>query len=273
MKKSGIMQAAGLLLIATLAWGGMFPVAKSVLPQIDPFHLTLLRYGPTSLMLLALLALREGRTALRPDGQGWALVRLGTLGFAGFGLFAFVGLRHTRPEHAAIVMALLPLAAVLMNWARRGLRPARATLYCIGLALAGVLLVVTKGQLGMDFIRDGGWGDLLIIAGAFSWVLYTMGAAQFPDWSALRYTALTCIAGVPAIVGATLVATWLGLSQLPEPAALREAVPALAYLIVLCSVVAVLAWNSGNRRIGAENGVLFINFVPVTAFGIGLAQG
>ncbi|MBV1788051.1 hypothetical protein KQ940_08285 [Marinobacterium sp. D7] len=45
------------------------------------------------------------------------------------------------------------------------------------------------------------------------------------------------------------------------------------YLIIAGGVVAVLSWNSGIRKIGPVNGVLFINFVPITAFSIGLAQG
>jgi len=38
-------------------------------------------------------------------------------------------------------------------------------------------------------------------------------------------------------------------------------------------VLAVLAWNAGVAALGAPNGVLFINLVPITAFAIGIAQG
>jgi len=44
-------------------------------------------------------------------------------------------------------------------------------------------------------------------------------------------------------------------------------------VIGISSVLAVLAWNAGMREVGAANGMLFINFVPVTAFAIGIAQG
>ncbi len=39
------------------------------------------------------------------------------------------------------------------------------------------------------------------------------------------------------------------------------------------AVVAVLAWNEGVRRLGAPNGSLFINLVPVVTFAIAIAQG
>jgi drug/metabolite transporter (DMT)-like permease len=46
-----------------------------------------------------------------------------------------------------------------------------------------------------------------------------------------------------------------------------------AYLIVLGALVAVLSWNSGVRMLGAVNGVLFFNFVPITTFTVGVLNG
>ena len=47
----------------------------------------------------------------------------------------------------------------------------------------------------------------------------------------------------------------------------------LVYLIVIASVLGVLSWNAGNKLVGVTNGMLFINFVPVTVFAIRIAQG
>ena len=41
----------------------------------------------------------------------------------------------------------------------------------------------------------------------------------------------------------------------------------------IASVLGVLSWNAGNKLLGVVNGVLFINFVPVTVFAIRIAQG
>ena len=38
-------------------------------------------------------------------------------------------------------------------------------------------------------------------------------------------------------------------------------------------MLGVLSWNAGNKLLGVVNGVLFINFVPVTVFAIRIAQG
>jgi drug/metabolite transporter (DMT)-like permease len=47
----------------------------------------------------------------------------------------------------------------------------------------------------------------------------------------------------------------------------------IAYLVGPAAVFAVFSWNVGIKYLGAVNGVLFINLVPITAFAIGLAQG
>jgi drug/metabolite transporter (DMT)-like permease len=49
--------------------------------------------------------------------------------------------------------------------------------------------------------------------------------------------------------------------------------PALAYITVFAAFLAVLCWNTGIRGIGAQNGMLFINVVPLTALVVGLLRG
>lgn len=273
MSRASLFQAMGLLLLAAVSWGGMFQVAKPLLPQIDAFHMTAIRYGGAAFLFAGLLAWREGRNAFQFEGRGVLLWLYGSLGFAGFNLLAFTGLAHSRPEHAAVIMALMPLMTALVNWGLRGMRPASHTLFAIALALTGVALVVTNGHLSALAAAGQVGGDLLLLLGALCWVFYTLGAARFAHWSPLRYTTLTCLLGVLSIFAATVAMTRLGHIHLPTVTALQDGLWALAYMVVIGAVVAVLSWNAGIRKLGALNGVLFINFVPVSAFAIGVALG
>jgi drug/metabolite transporter (DMT)-like permease len=267
------LRGAGLLLLAATAWGGLFPVAMVTLPVLDPFHMTAIRYGITAIIFVGLLAFVEGPRALSLEGRGPRVALLGTAGFAGLGLLVFVGLQHSRPEHGAIIMATQPLVAAVVAWLLRGVRPARATLAFLGVALLGVLLVVTKGRFTGLFDGGTGVGDLMMFLGAVSWVVYSMGAADFPSWSPLRYTALTCALSVPAIFGLTMIATATGDAATPSMSDLESVSWQLAYIIGIASVLGVLSWNAGNKLVGVTNGILFINFVPVTVFAIRIAQG
>jgi drug/metabolite transporter (DMT)-like permease len=258
-----------LSLTAAVSWGAMFPIADHVLPRVDPFAMTAIRYGLGSLAFLAILAAVEGSGALRFDGRFLQIFTLGSIGFAGFNLLSFVGLQHTTPQGAAIIVATMPLITALVLWARGGQRPARATTIAIGVALVGAGLVVTKGDLATGW----GIGDVLVLLGVVSWVVYTTGAARFPDLSPLRYTALTASAGTLTIFAATAVAALIGQQAIPSGADIRAEWLGLAFVVVFGAIVAVLAWNAGVRRLGAANATLFINLVPITALAIRIAGG
>src|SRR5215467_11379169 len=273
MKATNLLRGAGLLLVAATAWGGLFPVSMVTLPVLDPFHITAIRYGITAIVFIGLLALAEGTRALNLEGRGLRAASLGTVGFAGFSLTVFIGLQYSRPEHGAIIMATQPLIAAVVAWWLRGVRPERATLAFLGVALLGVLLVVTKGHFTGLFAGGTGLGDVLMFIGAVCWVVYTLGAADFPSWSPLRYTALTCVLSLPAIFGLTALATATGYVSTPSAGDIESVGWQLAYIIGIASVLGVLSWNAGNKLIGVTNGVLFINFVPVTVFAIRIAQG
>lgn len=273
MLKNSRLLAAGLLLAATLSWGGMFPVAKNALTTIDPYYMTLVRYGLAALLFPVLLALGEGRRAFSAEGRAPTLFFLGALGFAGFNLLAFAALVHTRPEHGAVIMGTMPMITVLVSWLLKGERPRLFTLAMVFLAFAGVFLVTTGGHPAEAFAGGAAKWDLLFLAGAFCWVSYTMGAQLFPAWSPLRYTTITCAFGATAIGAVTLVLTLRHNISVPSFDALVNLRWTIAYLVIPGALVAVLSWNTGIRILGAVNGVLFINFVPITAFVIGLALG
>jgi drug/metabolite transporter (DMT)-like permease len=253
-------------------WGGMFVVGKSALGRIDAFHLTTIRYFVAGAVLLVLLAVVEGRDAFSLDGRGLRLWLFGSLGFAGFNLLAFTGLRHARPESASLIVAFAPIVTALVLWARTGVRPRPFVLVTFPLALFGVALVISRGDLA-SIGGSVGWGDALVLVGVVSFVLYTIGAGEFRDFSPLRYTALTAGLGWFTIAGATAVVTVAGLEPLPSAEGVWAVTPQIAYITFLGAVVAVLFWNAAVGAIGPQNTALFGNLLPMTTFVIEIARG
>jgi drug/metabolite transporter (DMT)-like permease len=266
--------AAGavLLLTATTAWGGMFPIADRALHHVDPFWLTAIRYSGATLIFVALLVLAEGRAALSYAGRFGRVLVLGTAGFAGFNLLGYVGLEHTKPQSASLILALMPMVTLLVVWARTKVAPAPTQLGLVAIALIGVALVISKGH--PSGLVDGGLGgDALMLAGATLFVLYTMGAGSFADWSPLRFTALSAICGTLSILAITLVSTAFGWIAAPSGHDLSVTGPAMIYVILVAAVVAVLSWNTGISLLGPQNGTLFLNIVPITTFTIAIIRG
>lgn len=259
------------LLFATSAWGGLFHAGKQVLTRLDPFWFTALRYGGAAALLTALLLLQGGlrRERLREDGA--RLFGLGLLGYGAFGILVFIGLARSVPSHGAVIMATMPLTTLFLRWAFDGQRPQWWAWLAATLALGGVSLVagVWSASSGKNTLP----GDLIALAGTIGWILYTRAQQKLPHLSVVEYTAYTALLAFPGLLAIAALATVLGWGQPPSLAAVGEVAPAALYIIVVGTVLAALAFNKGVRCLGPTTGILFINWVPVSALIIGAGLG
>jgi drug/metabolite transporter (DMT)-like permease len=260
-------------LIPAFGWGAMFPIADSAIVWVDPFHLTAIRYLLAATGFLVILWMVEGRRALATEGRGLELWLLGSAGIAGFNLLAFAGLEHTTPEHAALIVATSPLMALLADAALARRAPRPATLGFVLLALAGLVLVIGRGDPAALVTGGVNGGDVLVLLGSASFVVYTFGARRFTGYSSLRYTALSATGGTLTVLAVTEAATLAGALSAPSAADVAAIWWQLIYVVVVGALMAVLAWNEGVKRLGAPNAALFMNLVPVVAFTIAIARG
>lgn len=259
--------------LSILCWAPMFSIGKRALSVVDAFGLATLRYVFGSMLLIALLWAIEGRQALRFEGRLIQATIFGLIGIACFNLLVWCGLTLTRPEHAAIIMAMqTPLIAITV-WLTRGQRPAPFVIGCIIAVLAGVVLVVTKGDPARAFVGGAILGDALVLLGAVSWVIYTLSAPRFAGWSPLRLTVLTCIPGAIGLFIANAIAIATGLATLPSVAAVVSIGWQIVYFSFGTVVLGILGFNLGVRHLGPLNAMLSLNLIPVCVFAIEAALG
>jgi drug/metabolite transporter (DMT)-like permease len=261
------------LLVATSAWGSLFLVGKPLLSEVDPLWFTLIRYTIATLGFVAWLAARGPFPWAQLKAHAGRLALLGFLGYGVFSALVLVGLSHSVPSHGAVIMATMPITTQLVRWALDGQRPSTAALGAAALAFGGV--VVVSGVLlgGQGDQREVLWGDVITLVGTLGWIAYTRGAARLPQLDPLQYGGLAAVASWPLLVLATLATTAMQCSPAPHAEALLRHWPALLYVGVLPSVVAISAYNAGVRALGVVTGTAFLNFVPVSVVIIGLALG
>jgi drug/metabolite transporter (DMT)-like permease len=274
--KDTVVAGAVSCLVAGVAWGAQFPIAGSALTRIDPFYFTCLRYMAVSLILVGLLIASEGLAALRFEGRAAGAWFFGTMAFTVYNFLVFLGQTTAGPSGAvlaSLMMALMPIVAVLVTWAAGKTTPGPFTLGCIAVAFLGVSLVITRGDVGLLSSTGGNLGPaLLILAGVSAWVIYTIGGSRFA-WSPLRYTTLSCLLGTASAVVAVVLATLAGYLTVPAIDTLAAIRWEMGYMIAISGVLALFSWNAGNRALTPINGILFINLVPVTTFAIAIASG
>lgn len=263
-----------LLGVTILIWGAYMPIGKVVVGQIDVFWLTFLRYFLAGLLLAVLIIWWEGPAALTfPRRDFGTLLLLGALGSAGFGLFSYLGVRLTRPEHAAAISVMTPINVAVFRAIQTRSLPPRPVMFCILAVVFGAILVVTRGRL--DSLLSGGslLGDGLVFISSLCWTFYTIRAQSLTGYSAVRLTALGCLLGSPIGLILALTTTWLGFAVVPTPAALASLWPQMLYIVVAVSLVSIITWNAAVRMVGAQDATLVSSFTPVIPFAWAYGQG
>jgi len=268
-------QATGvlLLLLTVSIWGTQFPIAKATFEHVSAFHTAAFRYSVGVAILVVMLMLREGIRVFRFDRQGVEAATIGLIGMFGSPALVFFGLTHTRPEIVALIVAVQPAMTAVADWLFRGRRPSWISLLCIIVAFLGVVIAVTR--LSPGFGQGGGesLGNLLAVAGCACWVYYTMMNERFRNWSVLRLTTLTMLAGTSGHILLVTILTLTGALVTPPLQDWLHVRYELLFLSIAGVVVAMTCWNAGTQRIGPINAMLFVNLVPIITFAMRYLQG
>ena len=240
---SPLLRGADLaLLLVAIVWGTSYGVAKGALAFYPVLGFLAVRFLLTT-ALLAPVALR-GTTA----AQRWGALRKG-LPLGALLLSIFVcetyGVAHTPASRAAFLISLCVVFTPVAEWALMGQRPARAVWVCVAVSLCGALLLAGGWQ--------GGWngGDALMLAAAVLRALMACAmarAARQATPGAAPVPVLLLTAVQSAVVGlGTLAMGWAllpqGLPPLPTWAAASAFWWATAYLVLGCTVFALVAQN------------------------------
>lgn len=274
--RNNVLFGAILCAFASASWGAMFPVAHHAFQFLNPYYFTLIRYIPVAIILGIILYFAEGKKAFNTQGQGFKLWFYGFMGFTIYNIFIFVGqeiLGDPGVILASIFEALAPILSVLVIWIAFSNRPSSFTLFSIIGAFIGVLLVVTNGDFSLLFGAGRFIPLLILLLASLGWAVYTIGANEFPNWSVLRYSTLSCIYGIATSAILIFIASLFGFIDFPTLGNIYAAKYNMLFMIFIPGLLALISWNKGVTILKPINAILFINFAPVTTVVIRLIQG
>lgn len=162
------------ILCTVVIWGATFVATKIALQEVSPSTVVWLRFGMGVVVLGIAVILRREFTIPRPG----ELFYFGLLGFIGVALHQWLqanGLQTAQATTSAWIVATIPAFVVLLSWFVLKERPSPVQFAGMGLAAVGVILIVSKGDLpGLFGGGAGSVGDLLVLASAPNWAVYTV---------------------------------------------------------------------------------------------------
>ena len=256
-----------LLTLTALFWAGNAVMARALHNLLPPATMAFWRWVLALLLLFpfVLRPMYEQRTLLRDNWVRLAL--LGVLGVGCYNTFLYAALQTTTATNGVLISSITPLLIVVIGRALFGVRMTHRQQAGIILSLAGVVGIVSRGDIAVLAQLDFNHGDLLLVGGALTWALYSV----LLRW---RPAGIDTLAFLGAAVVGGIVLLMLPL-YLVELASGRVAVwnaatgAGMVYFAVFPSILAYLFWNRGVQQVGANRAGLFLYLVPV--FGIVLA--
>ncbi len=257
---------AALLSIPPLMWAGNAVMGRMVSELVPPMTLNLLRWVLAGLLLLPL----AGWVLRRDSGLWQHLGRYSLIGLLGVGCYnalQYLALHTSTPLNVTLVGAGIPMFTMAMGAAFFGQRAARHQVLGAMLSLTGVLLVLTRGDLGSLLLVRFVPGDLYMLLANLAWALYTWLLARTTEPAAIRgdWAAFLLAQIVPGLGWSALLTAgeW---SLAPQsitwgwPLAV-----ALAYVAIGPAILAYRCWGLGVQRVGPNVAGLFINLMPLFA--------
>ena len=206
-------------------------------PQLSPWFVTLCRAALAGGLSIVFLLATRSRW---PTPGEWRPLAVATLGNAlGFPLLIGYALRTISASHAAVIIALLPLATavvaafVMHQRARLGFWLSA----CIGAGLVVGFSLYRAMQHGAGLTLE--WGDLLMLGAViFAALGYVYGAKVTPTLGAEQVICWVCVLALPV----TLPGTWL---TWPTHSVDTTSWWALGYVGVFSMWAGFFAWYRG----------------------------
>ena len=259
--KFRIDPAVFMLLGSAVFWGLNFHEAKIMLQYVHLIEAAFWRYlfGVGFLFLFLKYANRPvSSQKIRANIKGIALV--GIIGLFLFNLFFFSGLLFTSALNAALIIGLTPATTLILSNLILKTKITKRQKVGILIAFTGVVYLLTKGQLTQLLYIQWSVGDLLILGANLVFALQNIWIKQYAY--SFDNTVFTFLTNTLCFIGFTLLLPFVGFN----------APPLLQYDFWLSAIgiglfgssLAYLFWNMGIQRLGAANGAIFTNAIPLT---------
>ncbi len=265
MQKKLSVSTVLLLTLPPVMWAGNAVVGRLLSELVSPMTLNLLRWSFAFVLLLPLAAPVFGKgSGLWPNWQRFAA--LSFLSIGGYNALLYLSLNTSTPINVTLVGSSTPVWMLLLGRIFFGIRISLRQWLGAILSIAGVLLVLGRGQL--DVLLQVRWvaGDLYILLASAGWAYYSWMLAHPTtepadirhDWAAFLLAQI----GLGLVWSGLFAATeWgLGLGRI------QPGWPLLAALLFVAlgpALLAYRAWGAGVARAGPNVAGFFINLTPL----------
>jgi len=257
--------AALLLTVPPLMWAGNAVVGRVVADQISPMTLNLLRWAIAFVLLLPLAA-----PVLHPKSPLWRSWRrfaaLALLAIGGYNALLYLSLNTSTPINVTLVGSMTPVFMLLIGRVAFGKSISVKQWLGAALSIAGVMVVLSRGEAGVLLQVRLVPGDLYMLLASAAWAYYSWMLAQptsepssiRSQWAAFLLAQIFFGLGWSGLFATGEWALGLGRFSASWPLA-----AALLYIAVGPALLAYRAWGAGVAHASPAVAGFFFNLTPL----------
>lgn len=260
-------KAALLLALTMLCYASNHVIGRAVHVELPPLGLSFWRWLCGAAILLPLIA-PNLRRLVPLYLQHWRILTLLGALIVGSTTLVLVGLNFTSATNTSLINASQPTITALLCWIFLGERLIARQWGGIGLAFAGIAVILVHGDLGAlrHFVFNG--GDLLVLLAMLGFATYGINIRRLPAELHVTESLFAIIVLGTLLLLPFYIAESLIYMTMPVTARASMIVVVLALLV---SVVGMSMWTRGNQLIGPNRAAVYVNLIPL--FGTLLAIG
>ncbi len=263
-----------MLTLPPLLWAGNAVVGRSLVGSIGPLWLNAARWTLALTLLWPLGRRAFGSRAARAEvWRRWPhLALLGLTGVGAYNAFQYMALTTSSPLNVTLIAASTPVFMMAIGALFYRERPRTAQLHGAWLSLAGVAVVLSRGDLAALRQVKLVPGDLLMLVAVVSWAAYSWMLARppallrgqsRPDWNWAEFLAVQIVFGLVWAVAGAGLGEWIAPTAPPHWSA--GLALALAYVAIGPALVAYRVWGLGVAQAGPATAAFFANLTPLFA--------
>jgi drug/metabolite transporter (DMT)-like permease len=246
-----------MLILCNLFWAGNYVFGKYVVAEMTPLWITFSRWMFACLLLFPIAYYAE-KPKWEIAIKSWPLLAsMGVLGVIGYNFTLYSALDYTSSTNAALVSSLNP--GVILLFSVILFREKISTIKVLGIIISiiGVLVILTRGNLGQIFQMSYNKGDLIMLVAIVVWAIYSILAKRLKDTPPITATAISALF-------ATFMMAPFAIYQGIDMAEISPvAMMGILYMAIFPSVGSFIFWNMSVREIGASQAGIFLNLIPV----------
>lgn len=248
-----------LLALTSLFWSGNHVVGRAIAGEVPPLGISTLRWLIPVLLLWPFVRLDIARDwpAIRTHWR--VLLWVGLTGGALFSGLQYVGLQLTTALNVSVINSLTPVFIVAAGALVFRDRLNVAQVSGILTSLAGVIVIVARGDLSTFRTLAFNWGDVIIVFNMAVFGIYSAWLRKVPP---LHWLTFLFVIGMVSVAGTTPFAVWEHLSGFTFKATWLTAF-AIVYVSIVPSLLGFAFWNRGVALIGANRAGPFLHLIPL----------